>query len=206
MVKGRISSAVMLQEELNESTVQNAVIHLAMHAFSNQTNVHSPYLLLEASQNDDSTNRLYDYEINSMKLSNPMVVLSSCETGSGQLQTGEGIISLSRSFLLAGAASVVHTLWPAEDLKAQQVMIWFYKELKRGKSKAKALSLAKRHYLAHSPPSYAHPYYWAAYQITGNPDPLKNNWNFVMFSGILLVFCMGGYFLIRRIFFSRSNA
>ena len=137
-------------------------------------------------------------------LSSPMVVLSSCETGGGQLQDGEGIISLSRSFLLAGAASVIHTLWPAEDVKAQQIMVEFYQELKTGKSKGRALSMAKRNYLAHSPPSYTHPYYWAGYQVTGNPDPLIINLRLLFFPIIVLIICVVGFYFIRRSFLSRA--
>jgi CHAT domain-containing protein len=134
-----------------------------------------------------------------------MVVLSSCETGSGALQTGEGIMSLSRSLLLAGAASVVHTMWPAEDLKVQQIMTRFYQELKNGKSKAAALSVAKRHYLAQSSPTFAHPYYWASYQITGNPDPLVINRSFLIYPLMVLMIALAGYFFSRRIFFSRAS-
>ena len=91
---------------------------------------------------------------------------------------------------MAGAQSVVHTLWPVEDASGPDLMVEYYRELKRGKSKSGALTRAKQQYLASTPPSYTHPYYWAAYQITGNPDPLSNPWKFVVFSqGIEHPFC-----------------
>ena len=204
MVKGRSITGVLHKEELQEFMNKDEVIHLAMHAFADDKAASPPYFLLNANHDSDLADRLYDFEINSMMLSSPMVVLSSCETGGGQLQDGEGIISLSRSFLLAGAASVIHTLWPAEDVKAQQIMVEFYQELKTGKSKGRALSMAKRNYLAHSPPSYTHPYYWAGYQVTGNPDPLIINLRLLFFPIIVLIICVVGFYFIRRSFLSRA--
>jgi hypothetical protein len=91
-----------------------------------------------------------------------------------------------------------------EDVKARQIMVDFYRELKRGKSKGQALSTAKKSYLAHSPPSYTHPYYWAGFQVTGNPEPLIMNPWLALVPLIILISCAMGYYLIRRNFLSRT--
>jgi CHAT domain-containing protein len=204
IAKGDSITGVLLKRELMEFMSGGEVIHLAMHAVAGDTAASPPYLLLNNIHDAAFADRLYNYEINSLMLSSPMVVLSSCETGGGQLQGGEGIMSLSRSFLLAGAASVIHTLWPVEDVKARQIMVDFYRELKRGKSKGQALSTAKKSYLAHSPPSYTHPYYWAGFQVTGNPEPLIMNPWLALVPLIILISCAMGYYLIRRNFLSRT--
>ncbi|MCK5135178.1 MAG: CHAT domain-containing protein [Bacteroidales bacterium] len=183
---------------------EDAVIHLAMHALAGEKAGGSPYFILDAEKDSFLTNRLHDYEINALTLSSPMVVLSSCRSGGGQLQGGEGIMSLSRSFLMAGAQSVVHTLWPVEDARGSELMVEYYRELKRGKSKSSALTRAKQQYLADTPLSYTHPYYWAAYQITGNPAPLSGKWKFVFFPVLILVISLSLYYLIRRSFLSRD--
>ncbi len=204
MVKGSRIEDVLSKDELLEYMSDEVVIHLAMHAHADDKGGSPPYFLLDTDHDSVYSDRLYDYEINSMVLTSPMVVLSSCETGGGLLQLGEGIFSLSRSFLLAGAASVIHTLWPVEDVKAHQIMVGFYQELKTGKSKGQALSMAKKKYLVNSPPSYTHPYYWAGYQVTGNPDPLIKIPKRVYFSFVILAICGMGIYLIRRSFRSRT--
>jgi len=182
----------------------DAVIHLAMHALDGAGEGESPYLLLDAEKDSMLANRLYDYEINAMNLSSPMVVLSSCKTGSGQLLAGEGIMSLSRTFLMAGAASVIHTLWPVEDGRGPDVMVEYYHGLKQGRSKSSALSKAKKQYLANTPSSYTHPYYWATYQITGDPAPLSNKRSVLVLCCLMLLTSLALIYLIRRSFFSRD--
>ncbi len=192
---GKAETEIFLEE--------NAIIHLAMHALDGAGEGESPYLLLDAEKDSMLSNRLYDYEINAMNLSSPMVVLSSCKTGSGQLLAGEGIMSLSRTFLMAGAESVIHTLWPVEDGRGPDVMVEYYHGLKRGRSKSSALSRAKKEYLVSTPSSYTHPYYWATYQITGDPTPLLNKWRILVMCCLVLTFLTLIY-LIRRSFFSRD--
>ncbi|MCK4750266.1 MAG: CHAT domain-containing protein, partial [Bacteroidales bacterium] len=179
---------------------ENAVIHLAMHSLATEGAGGSPYFILDSGRDQSLQNRLYDYEISVLSLSSPMVVLSSCETAGGVLQRGEGIMSLSRSFLQAGAASVVHSLWPVEDTKGTEIMVGFYREMYRGQSKSRALSNAKKQYLATNPPFYTHPYYWATFQVSGDRAALKINWSWVVIPGCVLLFMLGFYFLIRRSF------
>jgi hypothetical protein len=126
-----------------------------------------------------------------------MVVINACESGSGTFYRGEGMLSLSRSFLLAGAKSVVNALWPVDDKAGSSMMISFYKNLAKGQSKSQALRKAKLRYLEHASPSFAHPYYWAGYQMTGNRSPLfMSRW--LKFSGLAGILMLILIFSLRK--------
>ena len=181
-----------------------SILHLAMHSLAKDTNVKSPYFILDTVPDALLAHQMHDYEINALDLSSPMVVLSSCETAGGALYKGEGIMSLSRSFLQAGASSVVHTLWPVDDAKSRELMLAFYNEIIKGHSKTKALSKVKKQYLEQNPPFYTHPYYWAAFQITGDNSPLQNKKSITSVAGFFLVVIMLLAYLRRRSFFRRS--
>jgi CHAT domain-containing protein len=98
-----------------------------------------------------------------------LVALSACETQLGEHGRGDDIVGLNRAFMAAGASHVVASLWTVDDAATSMLMRAFYKNLKRGMSKAAALQAAQ----AATRKKYPHPYYWAAFVLTG--DPGKNN-------------------------------
>ena len=202
--RGRTVQKSMRKPEVAGLLQENSIIHLAMHSLARENRGSSPYFVLDTLTDPLLANRMYDYEINALDLSSPMVVLSSCETAGGRLQSGEGVMSLSRSFLQAGAASVVHTLWPVDDAKSREIMVGFYGEIKRGRPKSSALSRVKRAYLDQQPPFYTHPYYWAAIQITGDPSPLRNTKSVSSILGSFLIALFVWAYLKRRSFRSRA--
>lgn len=92
-----------------------------------------------------------------------MVVLSACETGLGQIQTGEGVYGLQRAFRAAGAQSVLMSLWKVDDQATQKLMTGFYSEwLSKGK-KQRAFREAQLKLRQQFP----HPYYWGAFVMMG---------------------------------------
>ncbi len=99
-----------------------------------------------------------------------LVTLSGCETGLSLSSGGDEQIGLGRAFLAAGVSSLVISLWPVEDNATNQLMQCFYEHLLRGESKMQALRAAQCSLLQSD--AYAHPYFWAAFRLVGNVDPL----------------------------------
>jgi CHAT domain-containing protein len=94
-----------------------------------------------------------------------LVVLSACNTGLGRIQDGEGVFGLKRAFILAGARTLVVSLWPVPDQETKDLMVAFYQGLLAGKPKVRALADAKQSVAMLKPD----PYYWAAFVLVGNP-------------------------------------
>ena len=103
-----------------------------------------------------------------------LVVLSACETGLGVMEAGEGVLGLRRAFLLAGASTVVVSLWKVADQATTTLMDEFYRRLLIGKSRAGALRHAKLHLRAQG---FEDPVFWAAFVCLGDPrlDPQRGD-------------------------------
>jgi len=104
-------------------------------------------------------------------LGTKLVVLSACETGVGKVTNGDGVYGLRRSFILAGAESLVMSLWEVDDYATKELMTGFYKQLAAGTPRSEALRAVQLELLAK--PKYAHPFYWAAFVPAGATSSLK---------------------------------
>jgi CHAT domain-containing protein len=98
-----------------------------------------------------------------------LVVLSACETGLGDLEQGEGVFGLRRAFVLAGARTLVISLWKVPDELTQALMTHFYRELSQGRGRADSLRAAQLALKADPPTS--HPLIWGAFVCQGDPSP-----------------------------------
>jgi len=99
-----------------------------------------------------------------------LVVLSACQTGLGKVESGEGVFGFRRSFVLAGARTVVLTLWEIPDNPTRELMEHFYLLVHDGRPRAEALREAKLRLRARYPDDAS----WAAFICQGDPDPLPN--------------------------------
>ena len=97
------------------------------------------------------------------------VVLSACDTARGDYERGEGIYGLRRAFLMAGADTVVASLWPVDSPLTRTLMVTFYRNLFQRKTRADALREAASFTRLRQP----HPYYWASFVLTGNTGVVK---------------------------------
>jgi len=94
-----------------------------------------------------------------------LVVLSACETGVGEVQTGEGVFGLKRAFLLSGAKTVVMSLWSVPSRETTKMMGSFYEKWSKGQTKAEALREAKLELMKENP----NPFFWGAFVMVGDP-------------------------------------
>jgi CHAT domain-containing protein/Tfp pilus assembly protein PilF len=94
-----------------------------------------------------------------------LVVLSACDTGVGEVHNGEGVYGLRRAFVLAGAESLLMSLWPISDYTTRQLMTSYYKNLKQGLGRGEALRQVQLDMLKKNPK--LHPFYWANFIQAG---------------------------------------
>jgi len=148
------------------------IIHIGTHAESNNI---SPELsrLIFAKNISNEDNSLYTYEIYNQNLSSNLAILTACETGKPTYQAGEGMISLAHAFNYAGSESILTSLWKIDEQSSAKIVELFYKNIKKGWTKDKALQQAKLDYLATAEGRTLHPQYWAGLVLIGDVTPIK---------------------------------
>ena len=149
-----------------EQASQSRILHLATHACVDEENPDQNKIYF-------ADNYLTGTDLNNLKLNAELTVLSACNTGSGKLIKGEGVMSLSRGFILAGCPSTLMSLWSVDDCTTSEIMIRFYKNIKAGMTKDEALRQSKLEHLASADQVNSHPYYWAAFVQSGNADAME---------------------------------
>ncbi|MGB3519673.1 MAG: tetratricopeptide repeat protein, partial [Elainellaceae cyanobacterium] len=95
-----------------------------------------------------------------------LVVLSACETGLGNVVNGDGVYGLRRAFVLAGAESLLMSLWKVDDFGTSELMRGYYERLLAGSGRSEALGEIQRELI--NTGAYQHPYYWAGFIASGN--------------------------------------
>jgi CHAT domain-containing protein len=143
------------------------VIHLAVHGLGNSEFPDRAALVLGNSPSTGQDGLLQVREIRDLPLHADLVTLSACDTGNGKLLGEEGIASLERAFLLAGAKSVIASLWTADDTYTIALMKRFYQHLIDGYDKGAALQQAKVDLLKQFA-GQAVPVYWAGFTLVGD--------------------------------------
>lgn len=163
-------------ERLAADLREFSILHIAAHGFVDPERAHRTGIALAYREGDPGYFTIADAL--DLDLDANLVVLSACETARGHVQAGEGVQSLARGFLHAGARGVVATLWPVSDEATADVMAAFYAEaLERGLPVSEALAMARRALRdgshrrgvaldsggAPMPQGFRHPYYWAPF-------------------------------------------
>jgi CHAT domain-containing protein len=143
------------------------IVHLAVHGVANTAFPDRAALVLGSSGRSREDGLLQVREIRDLPLRAELVTLSACDTGTGKLLGQEGIASLERAFLLAGAKAVIASLWPADDTFTIALMKRMYQHLADGADKDIALRQAKLDLLQEFG-DQAHPIYWAGFTLVGD--------------------------------------
>jgi CHAT domain-containing protein/Tfp pilus assembly protein PilF len=94
-----------------------------------------------------------------------LVVLSACDTGLGEVRGNEGIYGLRRALILAGSETQLISLWSVSDKATRDLMIGYYKELRKGEGRADSLRNIQLEMLKSK--IYKHPFYWAGFISSG---------------------------------------
>jgi tetratricopeptide (TPR) repeat protein len=203
ILSGQIYSGTMATEaNFKTKAMQSGILHLAMHALTNDQFPNRSGLVFYNSQGEMAdTSYLNLLEIFHLKLPAKLLYLNACNTGSGKLLAGEGMLSLANAFSYSGCESICMNKWLVDDEAASKIATTFYHNLKNGMSKDEALQKAKMSYLESADPLTAHPYFWAGTMIVGNVEPVfeKNThqfWLGVIFL-VLAVFGVVYYLKLR---------
>ena len=177
------------------------ILHLAMHALIDPQDPMMSTLVFTPDKDSVEDGYLHVYELLNMELTASMAVLSACNTGIGQLQQGEGILSLGRAFAYAGCPSIVMSHWAVPDKSTAQLMEYFYEALAKGETKDAALQQARKQFLAKADVVRAHPIYWAGFVVVGDNNPLPQQTSILIQASILSLLAFAifiGVFLWRH--------
>ena len=169
--------------QFKNNSINASIIHLATHAKAANDSG------MAGIEFYDST--LYLNNIYAMPLKAKLVVLSGCETGAGNVNKTEGLMSLARGFSYAGTQNVVAGLWQTEDKTSGDLFKSFYSNLS-GNSISGSLQKAKLKLIQNASVSQASPFYWAGYIYIGIPGEKINTGSnkktiLIFIAGILLL-------------------
>ncbi len=176
---GEGNSLVKIGESANKKTFEDLAskyteLHLATHGLVDEEHPMQSSLVLAPSKSDDGLLTVKD--ILAMKeIRAKLVVLSACQTGRGKI-TGDGVVGLSRAFIIAGTPSVLVSQWNVDDVITEYQMNSFYKGYLEKIGRCKSLRQAQldtiklmegKDYGQGSEGIRANPRYWAAFQMIG---------------------------------------
>jgi CHAT domain-containing protein len=169
---GKRGKKILTGYEATEAAVkaadlhQYSTIHLAVHGVADPAFPDRAAVVLLSDPGTGEDGFLHAPEIARLKLNADLVILSACDTAAGPLQGQEGIATLSRAFLVAGARSVVSTLWQIDDNASLFLMRHLYAQLAAKKRPEEGLRAAKLAFIRKFGPG-ALPHLWAGFTFEG---------------------------------------
>ena len=191
------------EQMVKQNASDFAILHFATHGLLDEKRPMLSSLALSEDNDSTESNFWQAHEISKMTLNANLVVLSACETGYGKFEQGNGIASLARSFMYAGAPSMVVSLWQVNDYASAQIMEHFYRHLSEGLPIDQALRQAKLEYLETAFGPAAHPIFWSSFIHMGKTTPVALQpkgafpWTWILGGGLGLLVLGGGWLLLR---------
>jgi CHAT domain-containing protein len=165
------SSTVLLGADATETNFKELpldryrVLHLALHGYADVEYPDRSALVFAPEKGGKDDGLLEVREIRYLRLKARLVTLSACNTGVGPVGAVD-VADMGNAFIESGAETVVSTLWDLEDQSTTQLMTAFYQNLAAHHAKAEALREAQLGLLRTGLP----PYYWASFEVTGDPS------------------------------------
>ncbi len=178
------------------------ILHLATHTIVNDSIPEKsliafyPFTGLSPAENNLYVQEIYNLKLHATKL----VILSACETGTGQLAKGEGLMSLARAFTYAGCPNIIGSLWKADDKSTAGIMQRFYKYYNNGINAATALQKAKLDYIQ-SPDiekRFKSPNYWAHLVLTGVPENNTSSYVWIWIVGVITTLIITFIYFLKQ--------
>ncbi len=160
------NAKVLTRREATETVVKTdgrgfSILHFASHGtFNPERPLESGLMLARDGQNDGflTVDELYDITLDA-----DLVTLSACETALGKIAAGDDVVGFTRGFLFAGADSILSSLWQVDDRATSILMEGFYSAMAASDKRT-----ALRHGQLKVKETYnAHPFFWAAFELTG---------------------------------------
>jgi CHAT domain-containing protein/Tfp pilus assembly protein PilF len=183
-------ATVLTQAQATENALKQVkkpnILHIATHGFfskltdnKNSEENENPLLRsglvfagVKVSQSAGDDGVLSALEATNLNLvGTKLVVLSACDTGNGDIRTGEGVYGLRRALVIAGSESQLISLWKVSDSATKDLMIAYYQRLKNGEGRSEALRQTQLAMLKSEKQN--HPFYWASFIPSGDSSPMK---------------------------------
>lgn len=151
------------QKEAKKSVIQNiksdySVLHLSTHGNFDPIDSTKSHLVMADS--NLTVEDIWGLPLKGISLT----VLSACETGVGEVLSGDDVVSLENAFIYAGSPSVIATLWKVDDQSTAELMGLFYQNYLKGITGSRSLTDAQRQLKK----KYKHPFFWAGFTLRGD--------------------------------------
>ena len=177
------------------------ILHLALHGEVDHERPENSRLFFTKSNDTIDDSFLYNHELFALDIPAELTVLSACNTGSGKIAKGEGIMSLGNAFQYAGTKSLLLTSWEVSDQTTPELMKYFYTNLKKGMNKAEALQQAKLAYINTANVNRVDPFYWGGFYLVGDPEPIQfanHSWRYWILGIGFSILLLGLFYFINK--------
>ncbi len=153
------------RRQFKQSAGEGRILHVAAHAQADEVDPLFSRILLARDGQDPGfleAREIFGLDLRGVSL----VALSACESGLGSSPRGDEVLGFTRSFLAAGASSLVSSLWPVDDDSTEFLMTAMYGELAKGDELV--IAMQKAQIASMKRPRFRHPFFWAAFNVLGD--------------------------------------